>query len=147
MTAKANAFETALLQHLFQNANVANLGDATGIRGSTAAGSLFLALHTADPGEAGDQTTSEVSYTGYARVAVARSAAGFAVSGNAVTLVADAIFGTCTGGTLGTITHFSVGVAVSGASMILYRGAVSPTIVLAAGVQPVLDTTTNITED
>jgi hypothetical protein len=60
---KSDAFETAFLQLMFQNANIANIGDATGLRGSVAAGQLFLALHSADPGEAGTQATSEVSVT------------------------------------------------------------------------------------
>ena len=40
--------------------------------------SMYLALHTADPGELGNsQSTSEIAYTGYARVAIARSSSGF----------------------------------------------------------------------
>ena len=72
----SNASENDLLLLYFNNTNVANMGDATGVRGSTVAGSLFVSLHTADPGETGTQSTSETSYTGYARVAVARSGAG-----------------------------------------------------------------------
>src|SRR5881392_3242288 len=68
-----NAFETACLQHYFQNTAHANVGDATGVRGSSVAGSFYISLHTADPGETGDQTTSETAYTNYVRVAVARS--------------------------------------------------------------------------
>lgn len=67
-------------KHIFQNANVANIGDGTGLRGSPTAGSLYISLHSADPGAAGDQTTSEASYTNYARQGVARSAAGWTVA-------------------------------------------------------------------
>ena len=77
-----NAFETNLLNHIFTNAAIANIGDATGLPASATAGSLYVSLHTADPGETGDQTTNETAYTNYARVAVARSAAGWTVSGN-----------------------------------------------------------------
>lgn len=69
----SNAFETALLTLLFNNTNAANIGDATGLRGSTTAGVFYISLHTADPGETGSQTTSESAYTSYARVSVARS--------------------------------------------------------------------------
>ena len=69
---KSNAFETSLLGLLFNNTDIANIGDAAGLQNSAAAGSLYLALHTADPGEAGDQTTNECTYGSYARVAVAR---------------------------------------------------------------------------
>lgn len=89
---KSNAFETALLGLLFENTAIANLGDAGGLRASATAGSLYFSLHTADPGEAGDQTTSECTYTSYARVAVARSSAGFTVTGNTIAVDADVVF-------------------------------------------------------
>ena len=65
----SNASETALLNLLFNNTDWANVGDAAGLQNSATAGSFYVALHTADPGDAGNQTTSEASYTGYARVA------------------------------------------------------------------------------
>jgi hypothetical protein len=143
---KSNALETAYLQLLFQNANFANVGDATGLRGSTVPGSLFMSLHTADPDEAGSQTTSEVAYTGYARVAVARSGVGFTVTGNAVALAADVNFPAGTGGS-GTATHWGIGTAASGAGVLLYKGAISPSIVCGAGVTPALTAGTLVTED
>lgn len=95
---KSDAFENSILLLIFNNTNIADIGDATGLRGSTAAGSLYLSLHTADPGEAGTQATSEIAYTGYARVAVARSSAGFTVTADTVTLTANADFPEMTGG-------------------------------------------------
>lgn len=124
---KSNQWENDLLLLVFNNTNAANIGDATGLRGSTTAGSLFLALHTADPGEAGDQTTNEATYTGYARIAIARSGAGFTVSTNNVVNAALAAFAACTGGS-NTITHWSLGVATSGASKILYKGPLGTSI-------------------
>src|SRR3954462_6777618 len=97
----SNTFESDVLLLLLNNTNIANLGDAVGVRGSTAAGSVFVALHTADPGETGTQATSEATYTGYARVAVARSGAGWTISGTAPTQAANAAavtFGLCTAG-------------------------------------------------
>lgn len=143
---KGNAFENALLDLIFLNTDIANIGDAAGLQNSVAAGSLFFALHTADPGEAGDQTTSEIAYTGYARVGVARSGAGFTRTGNSISPVANVDFGACTAGS-GTATHFSVGTLTSGAGMILYKGAISPTIAVSAGVTPRLTTASAITED
>lgn len=144
---KSNTFENEILAHIFNNANIANIGDATGLRGSSAAGSLHLSLHTADPGEAGTATTNEIAYTGYARQAVERSAGGFTVSGNSVTLTANVDFPKMTGGAGGTVTHFAVVKEVSGASVVLYKGAVSPTIVVANGIIPRLETGTTITEE
>ncbi len=144
---KSNTFENELLLLLFNNTDIANIGDAAGLQNSAAAGSLYLVLHTADPGEAGTATTSEIAYTGYARQAVARSSAGFTVSGASVTLAANVDFPEMTGGAGGTVTFFSVVKEVSGASVILYSGAVSPSIVVASGVTPRLKAATSITED
>jgi hypothetical protein len=120
---KGNTFENDLLLLIFNNTNIANIGDAGGLRGSVAAGSLYLSLHTADPGEAGDQTTNEVAYTGYARVAVARSGAGFVVTGNSVSPAANVDFGACTAAPA-TYTYWAIGTAASGAGKILYKGVI-----------------------
>lgn len=131
---------------MVNNSNIANVGDATGIRGSTTAGSLYFSLHTADPGEAGSQNTSEITYTSYARVAVARSGAGFAISGNAFSLVADVTFPTGSGGS-GTATFWGLGTDSSGAGTLLWKGAISPSIVTGSGVTPKLTAGTVVTED
>lgn len=144
---KSNTFENELLLLIFNNTDIANIGDAAGLQNSVAAGSLYLVGHTADPGEAGTATTSEIAYTGYARIAVARTSAGFTVSGNAVTLTANQDFPEMTGGAGGVMTHFSVVKEATGASVILYKGAVSPTITVATGVTPRLKAATSITED
>lgn len=143
---KTNSWETGLLQLLFENSNFANVGDATGLRGSSTAGSLYFSLHTADPGEAGDQTTNEVTYTSYARVAVARSSSGWTVTGNAVAVDANVTFPAGTGGS-GTATHWGLGTASSGAGVLLYKGAISPNIVCGNGVTPQLTAGTAVTED
>lgn len=147
---KSNTFESDMLLLIFNNTNIANLGDATGVRGSTAAGSVFVALHTADPGEAGNQGTSEIAYTGYARVAVARSSGGWTISGTAPTVaspVANIDFGLMTAGAGGTVTFFSVGDTSSGATKILYSGTVTPNIAVVNGVIPRLTTASTISED
>lgn len=143
---KSNAFETAFLNLVFTNANVANVGDATGLRGSSTAGNLHLSLHTASPGEAGAQNTSEVAYTSYARVQIGRSGSNFTVSGNSVSLAADAVFPAGTGGS-GTATHWGIGTDASGAGTLLYYGAISPSIVCGNGVTPRLTAGTLVTED
>ncbi len=116
---KSNSWETLLLQHLFQNTAAANIGDAVGLRGSTAAGSLYISLHTADPAEAGAQATSEATYTGYARVAVARSAAAWDVTTDTASNLAAINFAACTAGS-NTITHVGIGTDSSGAGTLLY---------------------------
>ncbi|HEC65817.1 MAG TPA: hypothetical protein ENI23_11005 [bacterium] len=143
---KGNIFENELLEHILNNANIINIGDATGLRGSAAAGSLYISLHTADPGEAGSQTANECAYTSYARVAIARSGALWTVTGNSASPASEISFPTATGG-LETATHFAVGTSVSGAGKVLYSGTVTPNIVIASGVTPKLTTASTITED
>lgn len=130
-----NAFETALLNHYFTNAAHANVGDAGGLQPSTAAGSMYISLHTADPTETGDQTSSECDYTSYARVAVARSAGGFTVSGNNVSNTAAVTFPQCTGGS-NTATHFGVGSATSGAGNLFMSGALDSSLAISNGITP-----------
>ena len=117
-----------------------------GLRGSTAVGSLYLSLHTADPGEAGTQATSEIAYTSYARKAVARTSGEFSVSGNAVSLVSNQQFPKGTGGS-GSATHWGIGTDASGAGKLLYKGALSAAIGCGAGITPQIDAGTLVTED
>jgi hypothetical protein len=144
---KTDAFENDLLLLIFNNTDIANIGDAAGLQNSAAAGSLYLSLHSADPGEAGTQNTNEVTYSGYARQAVARSGAGFTVSGNSVVLASAVNFPLSSGGG-SNATHFGVGVSSSGANRLLYKGALNNTIPCSsAGVTPTLGTGTTVTED
>ncbi len=132
---KSDAWETGVLNLLFANSNFANVGDVTGLRGSSTAGSLYISLHTADPGEAGSQTTSEATYTGYARVGVVRSGAGWTVASGAATNAATITFGTCTAGT-NTITYVGIGTDSAGAGTLLYRGALTGSVAVSSGIAP-----------
>jgi hypothetical protein len=118
---------------MFNNTDFALIGDAAGLQNSATAGSLFVSLHTADPGEAGTQTTSESAYTNYARVAVARSGAGWTVSGNTVSNAAAVTFPAC-GVTGSTITHFGIGSDTSGTGTLLFSGTCSLSV--SSGITP-----------
>lgn len=131
----SDAAEAALLDLLFLNTDWANVGDAGGLQNSATAGSFYIALHTSDPGDAGTQATNEIAYTSYARVAVARSGAGWSRSVSTVSNAALVQFPQCTGGS-GTATHFSIGVASSGATQILLSGALSASLAISNGIQP-----------
>lgn len=128
-----------LLKHYFQNANHANVGDATGLVASTTAGVFWISLHTADPGETGSQTTNEATYTGYARKSIVRSSGGWAVSSGADPAVADNVaaltFDQCTAGS-NTITHFGVGTAQTAAGNLLFSGALTASLAVSAGITP-----------
>jgi len=140
---KGNTFENDWLKLIFNATAIANIADNAATSPLT---NLYVSLHTADPGEAGDQTTNETTYTSYARVAVARSGAGWTVTNNSVSPAATISFPACTGGTA-TITHAAVGTASSSTGKILYKGAISPNISVSSGVTPQLTTLTAITED
>lgn len=139
-----DTFENDLLKLILQGIAIANLADNAA---ATPLGSLYIALHTADPGEAGVQTTNEISYTGYVRQAVARSALGWSVVGSSASPLANIVFGAMTAGSGGIVTHVSVGTAFAGAGKILVSGAVSPTIPVAIPVVPILTTAMTISFD
>ncbi|MBP8274501.1 MAG: hypothetical protein KAY59_08720 [Acidobacteria bacterium] len=141
---KGNTFENDVLKLIFNATAIANIADNAA---SSPLANLYVSLHTADPGEAGDQTTSETAYTGYARVAVARTSGGWTVTDNSVSPNANIDFGQCSASPGAAITHAVVGTAVSGAGKVLYRGALSASITMAVGVIPRLETGSAITED
>lgn len=143
---KGNTFENEWLLLVFNNVNIANIGDATGLRGSSTAGNLYISLHTSDPGEGGNQSTNECTYTSYARVAVARDSGSLTVTGSSVSPASAVAFPAATGGSE-TATHFVIGTSSSGTGKLLYKGAISPTIAISSGVTPRLTTGTTITED
>lgn len=128
MSMLTTSFVSALLAHYFQNADHANVGDAAGIQNSAADGSIYWALHTADPGDAGSQNTSEIAYTGYARAAASRTgAAGFTVSGKNVSPAVEVSFGKRTdAGAATTSFFFSLGFSSSGAGTLYARGGIGP---------------------
>lgn len=136
--------ENAILNLVFRAVAWGNYADNAATSPET---NIVTALHTADPGDAGTQSTSETTYTSYARTNVARTTGGFsAASGGSVSPAANIDFPTGTGGS-GTITNFSTGKSGGGASAILWSGTVTPNIVSGNGVLPRLTTSTTLTLD
>jgi len=129
---KGNTFENDFVKLIFQATAIANIADNAATAPLT---NLYVSLHTADPGEAGDQTTSESAYTGYARVAVARTSGGWTVTNNAVANAAAVTFPACTAGS-STVTYFAVGTAATGTGKILYSGALTASLAISAGITP-----------
>lgn len=131
----SNTFETSLLGLIFNNAAIANLGDTAGPSGSAAAGSLFISLHSADVGETGNQSTSELAYAGYARIPVARTSAGWTITGSTVVNAAQIQFPQCTAG-LGNASNFAIGCSASGPGVVVLKGALSSTLAISSGITP-----------
>jgi len=139
---KGNNLENDILALIFNATAIPDLAENDSTSPAT---TLTVALHTADPGEAGTQATNETAYTGYARIAVARTSGGWTVTGNSVSPVANIDFGECTASPGAALTHFSVGTGVS--NELLYSGTLTPNITMAIGVIPRIKTTSTITED
>jgi hypothetical protein len=140
---KGNVFENDLQKLIYNATAIANIADNAAASPLT---NIRVGLHTADPGEAGDQTTNEIAYTSYARAAVARTSGGWTVTNNSVSPASAIAFPEGTGGS-GTATHGATGTAASGTGKILHKGAITPNIVTGSGIVPQLKTTSTITED
>ena len=132
-----NAFETSLLGLIFTNVAAANVGDAGGLQPSASAGVFYISLHTADPGETGDQGTSEALYTNYARVSVARSAAEWTVAGNVADNDNVITFNDCLGGSE-SLSDFGIGsdAALSAAGNLFIYGALTTPLAVSNGITP-----------
>lgn len=139
----SDAAENAIMALIFNATAWAGMADNAS---SNAQASIAVGLHTADPGESGTMATSEATYTGYGRINVARSSAGWTVNQNSVSPAANIDFPAGTGGS-GTITHFSAGKTGGGSAAIHMSGTVTPNIVSGAGVTPRLTTATALTID
>lgn len=136
MASMTDAFETELATTLFQNADLANVGDAAGIQNSTVAGSTQLALTTVALTDASTLLTSnEVAYTGYARPTQARSAVGWTVAGDTVSNAALIQFGEMTAGGPDTVVHLGLGFIATGDVLRLHQDLAAD-LVINNGVNP-----------
>jgi hypothetical protein len=121
---KSNALENDVVDFIFNATAFPSYGSI-----------LYVSLHTGDPGEAGDQTTNEATYTGYARVGVARDSGGWTVAGSQSSNTAEITFGECTAGS-DTITHVGIGTSSTGAGTMLYSAALTQSINISALITP-----------
>lgn len=134
---KGNTNSAFLLAAIFQAvfSGIANLL----ANGASPLTNLYVSLHTANPGATGNQGTSEATYgggTGYARVAVARSSAGWTLAGQTITNAAAINFGACVGGSGETETYVGVGTLASGAGTLLWYGQLTASLAVSAGITP-----------
>lgn len=137
----ATTFAGDILKLILQATAIANIADNAASGPLT---NLYLSLHTADPGAAGNQTTNECAYTDYARVAIARSGSGWDVTNNVATPDNDVAFPECGGG-VETARFIGIGTAASGTGKLLFSGAITPNIAISTGVVPTIDNTTTVT--
>ena len=144
---KSDTYENDWMKLQFNNTDIANIGDAGGLRGSVTAGNLYWALYTSDPGDTGSAVTNETAYTSYARQGFTRNGTNFVVTGNSVSPGADVTFPECSASPGAPITHAGIVNTPSGAGKLMYSGPMSPNITMAIGVSPIIKATSTITED
>lgn len=107
----------------------------------------YIALYTADPGEAGSATTNEATYTNYARVSVTASTGFSAASGGSSSNTAQITFPQC-GASGNTVTHVGIVTTASGAGQILYSGALNSSLAVSLNITPLFAASgLTITED
>ena len=128
---KKDSFENALLLLIFQNTNIANIGDGTGLRGSSTAGNFYIALYKNSAKPTDSVAGTEVTYTNYTRVAVARTAGGWTVSSNNAYNTSVVTFPTCgaTGDTAGAAAICKAG--TTGVDDAIYYGDLTADLVIA----------------
>jgi hypothetical protein len=122
---KGSTTEADLIAFVFHGTPVGWSGNAE----------FYVALHTADPGESGSQVASEAAYTGYARQPVLRDEEGWLLAGNQASNAAAITFPECAGGSE-TLTHFSIGLAASGAGQIIYKGPLDASLAISSLITP-----------
>lgn len=103
----SNFLETEILDHVF------------GAAAYTAPGTMYLALYTTAPGEAGGGTEVSASGTAYARQSVA-----FTVSGNTASNTGAVEYPTATDD-FGTVTHVGVMDALTSGNLMAYAALAS----------------------
>lgn len=95
--------------------------------------SRYIALHTADPGDAGTAVTSECAFGSYARVAVTAATGFTAASGGSSSNTGVISFPECTSGSE-LVTYCSIVDTASGAGTIIYSGALTASRTISSGI-------------
>ena len=132
MSGKSISTSNSILQLVFNATPWSNMAlNATG----SVASSLYVSLHTADPGTGGSQTTNETSYTNYARIPVVRTSAGWTVTNNTVTNAALIQFASC-GASGATLTYVAVGTGSVGPGLVLWSGPIGASLTVSNAIQP-----------
>lgn len=150
MAGFSDVFEQGIMNLVMCGKPFANIADNAAASPTTA---LWMALHTADPTDAGTQASNEVALTGYTRIATSRStgAGGWTLStaGGVISVSPNANidFPILTSTSTGTATFASIGLSSSGAGTILASGALTVGINLGQNVIPRLTTASSFTLD
>lgn len=142
MSDKSDAWEDDILQLIFQNLDTGAIPTALNLSVG-AATVLYASLHTASPGEAGDQSTNELggaSYTVYARQGITRGSGGSnwpKQGNNGVDNGIALTFGQRTETTAAPVaSHVGIGTASSGVGNLMYHGILDSSLTVNQNVNP-----------
>lgn len=136
MSSMTDGFETALATLLFNNTDITNIGDASGLVGSSTPGSTQLSLATVAYNDAdADMTADECSYTGYTRPTQARSGSGWTISSDTASNAALIQFGEMSAGGPETAVHLGLGFISTGDVLRLHQD-LDADLVINDGVNP-----------
>src|SRR5579872_5286960 len=95
MAAKTTTYANDILALIFNTTTFANMAiNAT----ASPATNLYVSLHTAVLSASSTQSTNEAAYTGYSRLPVTRTSAGWTVTNNTVSPAATITFPAASGG-------------------------------------------------
>jgi len=134
MSAK-DGFEAEVLDLFFLNTDIANIGDAGGIRGSATAGSYWIAIYTVSPSDSAQGT--ECDYTGYDRVAVVRGAGGWTRTGNSIANTATVTFPQCTAGATDVAVAWTINTgSTPGTDDAKWWGSLTGSLTIDVGATP-----------
>lgn len=120
---KSNTAEDATLDAQLRGVDISWRGNA----------SRYIALHTADPGDAGTAITSECAFGSYARATVTAATGFTAASGGSSSNTGEISFPECTSGSE-LVTHVSIVTTASGAGTIIYSGALTASRTISSGI-------------
>ena len=126
---RTNEYIQEQLDLVYLNQDFAGIGDTGGLRGSVAAGNLYVALL---------QSGSEANYTSYARQPIVRSASGFSRTNNVITNIAQLTFPKSTG-VENTITKVAVYTALTGGIKLHEQTLQYPFVISPNVSQPIIE--------
>ncbi len=131
-----DTFEDALLDLLFLNTAISNIGDATGLPATSSAGSCQISLHTVALSDTDTLlTANECDYTGYARATVARSGSGWTSASGTASNAALIQFGEKTAGANDTAVHCGIGFLATG-DVLRIHADLGGDLLISDGVNP-----------
>jgi hypothetical protein len=135
MAGKKISFDAGLVAHIFQNADLAGIGDANGLLKSAGGGNFYLALYTTPPSDS--YQGIEATFGNYVRMPIPRSVNGWSVSGFDAINVLRVVFPMCSN-VSGMVNSFSINTgSAAGVDDAIYWGYLAKSLNVIQGTNVV----------